>query len=495
VQGIDLDAIEEMMNRRMQMIWVRHPWAVVVGGFFLFVGLCALAVYLTAKPTMLRIAVGPEGSDDVKFVELLAKEFEKEHASIRIQPLTKQDAVSVRDIRGKPEFDLAVVRGNMTLSQDWPVVAILRQNVVALIVPAPGAYAPLKPVVTGSGRNAKTVTPKRAKIEKVSDLVDKTVGIVAGTDGGPELLNVILNHYGVPVEKVRVEHIEPQNLKGAIYDNKVDVVLVAGPQTGKAIGDAVVAASSGKEGPTFIAIDQAEGIGKRTPPYDEIEIKAGAFGGVPPQPSEDLTTLSYPLFLVARRTLNDDKISSFSKQLYSSRQALAYDLPRGAIAIESPSTDKDSSVLVHPGTAAYLGDNTKSFFDRYGDAIFYGMLIIPALGSMLAGGLGYFRADRNSKRIRQLHRLLQIVQRAREVDSLEELAELQDEADAILGETIQQAESGSLDEVGIASFSLAIEQARSAISEQRTVLVLLRPDNAAQRITHRPAAISQDAAE
>ena len=98
---------------------------------------------------------------------------------------------------------------------------------------------------------------------------------------------------------------------------------------------------------------------------------------------------------MARRNFNTDKIAAFSKVLYSSRQALAYELP-GTIAIESPSTDKDAAVLVHAGTADYLGDNTKSFFDKYGDQIFYGMLIVPVIGSGLAGVAGYFRADKNT---------------------------------------------------------------------------------------------------
>ena len=51
-------------------------------------------------------------------------------------------AVALADIHGKAPFDLAVVRGNLDLSTDWPVVAILRENVVVLIVPTPDAYAP-----------------------------------------------------------------------------------------------------------------------------------------------------------------------------------------------------------------------------------------------------------------------------------------------------------------------------------------------------------------
>ena len=499
-RGVDLDSIEDMMNRRLRMFWVRHTGFVITFGFLLFCALIGLTIFFSTKATELRVAVGPTGSDDVHFVDKLGERMKNDHQPMRIHPIVINGQVSVSDIHGKPNFDLALVRGNMALSTDWPVVAILRQNVVALIVPPESARAPLpvppKPpeAKPAKGKKAKAAPAKAAKAAKakddddkdddaapkkktpkVADLAGKTVGIVTSTDGGPELLDVILKHYGVPKDKVKTVDLAQAELKSAIYDRKIDYVLVAGPQTGKAIEGAVMAASSATEGPSFIEIDQAEGIGKRTPPYDSIEISAGAFGGVPPQPDDKLTTLAYPLYLVARKNFSDDKIAAFSKFLYSSRQALAYDVP-GVIAIESPSTDKDAAVLVHNGTTAYLGDNQKSFFDKYGDLIFYGLLVGPILGSGALGALGVFRADKNTQRIRQLHRLLQLVKRARAVTSIDELEALQDEADSILGETIQQTERGALDELGLATFSLAIDQARHALSEQRSLLVL-RPEN------------------
>ena len=95
---------------------------------------------------------------------------------------------------------------------------------------------------------------------------------------------------------------------------------------------------------------------------------------------------------------------------------------------------------------------------------------------MLAGVASYFRADKNTQRIRQLHRLLHLIKRARTVQSVDELERLQDDANIILGTAIQQAERGQLDESGIAIFTLALDQARAALSEQRTVL-LLKPEN------------------
>jgi hypothetical protein len=290
----DLDSIEDTMNRRMRMIWVRYATFLSVLGFIGIVGLIALVVFLTTKASVMKMAVGPKGSKDVEFVEKLAEKFRSERAPIRIQPVITPGAVALADIHGKAPFDLAVVRGNLDLSTDWPVVAILRENVVVLIVPTPDAYAPKR------GR-------RHGKIEKVSELVGKRVGIVEGTDGGSDLLSVILKHYGVPADKVKVVNVAPQDLKKAIHDDQIDVVLVSGPETGEAIGQAVSAASAGKEGPSFIEIDQAEAIGKRLPPYDSEDIVAGAFGGVLPEPDDKITTLKYPIYIVARKTLSADK--------------------------------------------------------------------------------------------------------------------------------------------------------------------------------------------
>ena len=57
------------MNRRMRTIWLRNATFLSVLGFIAVAGLVALTVYLTTKATVMKMAVGPEGSRDVEFVE------------------------------------------------------------------------------------------------------------------------------------------------------------------------------------------------------------------------------------------------------------------------------------------------------------------------------------------------------------------------------------------------------------------------------------------
>jgi TRAP transporter TAXI family solute receptor len=462
-KGIDIDSLESMMNRRLRTLLLRHSWLVATFAIFVVGGLVGLSIYFTAQPTVMRIAVGPRGTPDVQFAEILADKFKHERASIKLVPVVKDGPVGAMDIVGKPEFDLAVIRSNLAISQDWPVVAILRQNVAVLMVPAPGARDPKK---------ADTKKAKAAKIEKVADLAGRRIGIVLQSEASPDLLRDVLQQYEIPLTKVQVVEVEPQKLKKAIQDNQLDAILVAGPVSGKAIAEAVTAASNGKEGPTFIEIDQAEAIAQRQTAYEKFSIVAGSFGGSPAKPAEDMDSLSFPQYIVARRTFDDGQISTFTKLLYTSRQNLAHALP-GVAKIEKPSTDKDSAVLVHPGADIYLGDNQKSFFDKYGDAIFYGLLILPVFGSALAGLAGYLRADTSTRRLRLLHRLIVLAKKARAAETLEALDALQVESDAIVAEGIHQAERDQLDETALITLTMAVNEARLAISDRRAVLLHL----------------------
>src|SRR5262249_35845302 len=83
----DLDALEDLMNRRLRTAVLKHSWLAAFFVMVTVVGLIVLTVYLTAAPTMLKIAVGPHDSDNVRLVTTLAEKFKREHASIQLEPV------------------------------------------------------------------------------------------------------------------------------------------------------------------------------------------------------------------------------------------------------------------------------------------------------------------------------------------------------------------------------------------------------------------------
>ena len=290
------------------------------------------------------------------------------------------------------------------------------------------------------------------------------------TDTNVQLLNVILKQYDIPADKVQVVMIDPNDVAAAIRDDKVDAILVAGPLTGKTITDVATAASTAKEGPTFLSIGESEAIERRFPNFEATEIVANAFGSSPPKPPESIETIGFMQYIVAQQALSEDEIAEFSRLLYSARQTLAAELSV-PLKIEAPSTDKDATVPVHPGAAAFIDGNQKTFFDRYNDLLYWGMILLSFCGSATAGIAGYLRAGKRAQRSNLLERLVELMQAARLAQTSAELDALQAEADEIVAATIREVENHAVEERALTAFTLALDQARLAIADRRNQLL------------------------
>jgi len=471
---MSIESLEHSVRNRLRMV-MRHTWFVAVIATLVVIGAAWAVFYVASESEHLRIAAVPA---DAKFVQALSEQVGQGHRNLHLKSLAVTSSQEAADAIKDGKADLAILPSPTDNALKAPVVAILRQNVMALIVPAPA-----------SGKKAK----KSAKIEKIDQLAGRRVGIVSGNEASADLLRRVLDHYGVPAGKVTVSEIEPKNLAEAIKNNKVDVLFVAGPATGAAISDTVKAASRNAEAPSFIAIDQADGIAKRNPAFDSVDIDAGTFGGTPPTPDDSLKSLSFAEYLVARKSVSDSMIASLARTIYSSRQALAAAMP-GEIKIEAPSTDKDADVVAHPGALAYLNDSQQSFFDRYGDDIFYGMLIFPVFGSALAGLAGYLRRDTRTRRLRLLQRVLDLVRKAHAAQTLEALEALQVEADNLVIAIVHQGEREEFDETVRMSFAFALDQLRFAIAGRRTAILDRAGDGAEGAAAKPPGAKAPDQA-
>jgi hypothetical protein len=314
-------------------------------------------------------------------------------------------------------------------------------------------------------------------------MVGKRLGVIGRSPRNIELLKVILRQYRISPDqivmlssddlkkpnaagKISVVQFDPNNVSSAIRDSNVDVIMSVGPVGSPITADAIAAATRGKEAPTFLAINAAEAIAEREPVYESSEIKAGAFGGSPQRPEESVDTIEVHHFIVARKSLSEQVTADFTKHLFAIRQTLATEMPSAA-KIEKPDTDKDAAVPVHPGAAAYLDGELKTFFDRYSDLLYWGLMAMSVLGSGFAGLLSYSKADDRVRKLHTLERLLQIAKAARSADSIKALDDLQAEIDTIQGDMIHEVEAGTLDETAMMAYALSVERAQLAISDRR----------------------------
>ena len=124
---------------------------------------------------------------------------------------------------------------------------------------------------------------------------------------------------------------------------------------------------------------------------------------------------------------------------------------------------------------AYLDGELKTFFDRYSDLLYWGLMAMSVLGSGFAGLLSYSKADDRVRKLHTLERLLEIAKAARTAESIKALDDLQAEIDTIQADMIREVEAGTLDETAMMAYAMSIERAQLTISDRRPAVQDLPP--------------------
>ncbi len=431
----------------------RSQTLIVLGAVLAVIGALAGAYYFAMRPEVLRIAVGPASSDDLKVVQALTQAFVRTHSHIRLRPIQTDGAVASAQALETGKADLAVIRGDLAVPKNAQAVAILRKNVVVLWMPPP---------LKGKGR-------KGPKITKIPQLAGHRVGVVGRTEANVNLLRVILQQYGVDPSKVEIVQFPANEVTEAIRTQKADAYLAAGPVNSRITAEAISASTRDGGAPTFLGIDSADAIAQNHPVYESADIPAGAFGGSPDRPDDDVKTISFSHHIVARKNLSETTVTAFTRQLFAVRQQLMSEFPLAA-KIETPDTDKDAVLPAHPGAAAFVDGEEKTFLDRYSDYIWWGLMALSAMGSAGAWFAGYLKRGERNNNSSLRERLLDMIARARRSDSMEELEQMQAEADDILRDTLHCFEHGAIEEGALTAFNIALGQFHSAVADRRALL-------------------------
>lgn len=420
---------------------------------FAIFGALAGGYYFAMRPVTLRIAVGPANSDDVRLVQRLTQAFARVHGHVRLKPVQTDGVVASANELAQSKVDLAIIRGDLDVPKNAQAVATLRKNFVVLWA------------VRGKGKGRKAA----AKITKIEQLAGHRVGVIGRTEANVNLLKVILQQYGVDPAKVAIVQFPAADAAEAIRSQKADAYLAAGPLNSHITAEAIAASIKDGGTPTFLAIDNAEAIAQNHPAYEAADIPAGAFGGSPGRPDDDVKTMTFAHHIVARNRLSDTTIAAFARQLFAARQQLMSEFPLAA-KIETPDTDKDAAIPVHPGAAAFIDGEEKTFLDKYSDYIWWALMALSAMGSVGAWFAGYLRQDERSNNGHLRERLLDMIAQARKSNSPEELDQLQNEADDILRDTLHCFEHGAIQDGALTAFNIALQQFHHAVADRKALL-------------------------
>ncbi|SDT60705.1 TAXI family TRAP transporter solute-binding subunit [Bradyrhizobium canariense] len=433
----------------------RISFFILFAGIFVFIA-AAGALYFALRPEVLRIAVGPSGSDDQKLIQALAQTFARQQNPVRLTVISTDSATESLALLGANKADLAVARGDLDMPPDAQSVAILRKNMVVL-------WAPSGLPAKGS---KKTPVPK---VKSLEDLAGRRLGVVGTTQVNVTLLRVILSESGIAPEKVAVVQFATNQLGEMAHDMSIDAFMAVGPLDSKITSEAIAATARDRGEPKFLPIDVSEAIAQKHPLYESEEIPGSTFSSSPARPDDKVETVSVNHLIVARRELSETAVGAFTRQLFGVRQALEKELP-GAANIATPDTDKDAALPAHRGAAAYIDGTERTFLEKYSDYIWGTVLLLSGLGSAGAWFRSYLKRDEKAQSIALRDRVLALSALARNGNSIEELQGMQSEVDGIIRETLNAFDDGAIEEGDLAAFNLALEQFHRAVADRYAAL-------------------------
>jgi TRAP transporter TAXI family solute receptor len=435
-------------KRRNSSLWV------LAAGLLLF---CAAAgtLYYALRPTTLRIAVGPPGSDDQKLIQALAQSFDHDRNSVRLSPIAADGAAESLAFLGAAKADLAVARGDLDMPAVAETVAIVRKNFVVLWSPA--------------GLPGKGKRQPAAKIKTIDDLADHRVGVIGKTPANVALLHLILTESGIAPDKVAVTQFATDKIEEMAHDPSLDAFMAVGPLDSKITIDALVATAHARGEPKFLPIDVSEAIAEKHPLYESEEIPGSIFNAKPAWPDDKIETISVNHLIVARKSLSETTVAELARQLFSIRQALAKQVP-GAAHLKKPDTDKDAELPVHRGAAAYIDGTERTFLERYSDYFWFAILVLSGLGSAGAWWRHFWKGG--ERELYTLHRdkVLELIAKVHVAETPEQLLVLQREVDAMLRQTLDAYDDGAIEEEELSAFGLVLDQFHHAIADRRATL-------------------------
>jgi TRAP transporter TAXI family solute receptor len=428
---------------------------VLATGLLIFAAVVG-AAFAILRPTTLRIAVGPPGSDDVQLAQGLAESFARDGGPIRLAVVATAGPVDSIAALSAGRADLAVARADEEMPEGVGAVAIMRKNVVVL-------WAPTGPARKTQHKDA------RSKVKAIEDLPGHKVGVVGRTQVNVTLFRVILKESGINPDKVEIAQFGTDQINDMVRDASIDAFMTVAPLDSRLNIDAIAATARLRGEPTFLPIDVSEAIASRHPLYESEEIPGSAITASPARPDDTVETVSVNHLIIAPKSLSETVVADLTRQIFAAKPSLAHEIP-AASKIAKPDTDKDAALPAHRGAAAYIDGTERTFMDKYSDYFWGAVLLLSVLGSVTAAIRHFIKRDERRLNTQHREKLVAAITQVRKIESVEELDAMQAEADEILRETLDCYDDGAIEEADLAAYSLVLGQFHHAVADRRAAI-------------------------
>jgi TRAP-type uncharacterized transport system substrate-binding protein len=378
---------------KIAMMWTRYLLFLAATIASLTAAVTIYVIY--SQPLHLRIAVGPDGGTDANIFGALERILAADHSTVRLDLVTTSGTHENNSLLEKREVDLAVLRADEPLPGGAALLAVLRTNVAVLVAPA------------------------RHKLESISELKGKRLGLVVRSAQDEAIATRLLDSFNLKPADVSLTAIKASDVGALTKSGKFHAVLVFGAPTDPEVSGVVYAVDyKRKEGPSILAIEIGDFSKGSSAAASSATIAKLAFPrrGIP---EEEVESVGVPTVLAANRAssrplkgkLYNNAITELTKTLLQRHGEIARRIPLASL-ITAPDDDKSSRLPVHAGATAYLADTDVSWATFFSEQIWNVVLIGGILSSLFAAIWSFLKPRRLDPLRRLLDRLSAITSQA-----------------------------------------------------------------------------------
>ena len=417
--------------------------ALVVGIVLVAAGASLFIYRYVTRPVTLTVAAGSIDGEAAALMSTIASRLASTNSQVRLKVVDTHSVLDASKAFSEGRVDLAIIRADTGDLSAARTVVLVTHGVLMIVVP-PGS-----------------------SIEDVDDLKGKTVGVVGG-EANRHVVEVLTQEYDLARAKVQFKDLALTDTQRALQSKQIDALLVVLPVAPKYLAHVRdLFDKEVKRKPKLIPIESAGAIANVAKAYESYDLPKGTLRGSPPIPDDDMTTLRVPFYLVANKKLNDDVVTDLTKVIMDTRRELLGAYPLLA-QIGAPSTDKDAFIPIHPGAAAFYDGDQKTFFDKYGDQIFYGSMLLGSLTSLLAGAWKFMGRGTGTEAESPLNRLYALADQIHHAQGVSDLTMVEEEIDNILKAELAKFAEGDADVAEAAALGLAAHRLEHLINNRRS---------------------------
>jgi TRAP-type uncharacterized transport system substrate-binding protein len=410
----------------------------------------AIAYILWSRPVELQVAAGPADGKDSAILAAFDRMLAANSAGVRLKLVATGGLHDSNELLGKREVDLAVVRLDEALATTAALVAIMRTDALIAVAPA------------------------RHKLENLSDLAAKRLGLIVRSPLDETSVAKVLDVFDVKPAGGKATAIKPEEVGPLTKSGRIDCVVVIGVPADPEVSAVVYAVDGTKKSPpTILAVEIGEFLKQASAAGDAVKIPKHAFARRL-IPDEEVETVGVPTVLAANRSATgpvrakvyNNAITELTKNLIERRVALARQVPLASL-IAAPEHEKGARFPLHPGAEAYFSDTDVTWFTLLSDQIWNVLLIGGMLSSVFAAASGFLKASAKDPMRDLLNRLRDVAERARATTNPADADMLRQELGAIAADLAMLGYERHSGYEEFAPLQLAFENARDAVDALR----------------------------